>query len=101
MARTYTKAQLLRAYQWARANPSERARIDYGETMTGAEWRAWFRRCLADKINRGHAPRGRKDSPDWLFAVVRMRYKLAARCVVRAQECPRELRARLAHRLHD
>lgn len=94
----YTIADLRRGLTWAKSHPTARAYIPaVGDTMTGAEWRAWFRRCLDAKINRHLPARGRKDDPDWRAVMRRTARELNSRVVIRW--LPHDLKARFGYRL--
>lgn len=62
-----------------------------------------LRRGLADRINR-HIPgygKGRKWAIDWYSAAWRIAWNLNGRRIVTYErDCPKELRARLAHRFY-
>lgn len=63
-----------------------------------------FRDGLTDRINR-HIPGygvGRKWRWEWQRDVARIAWNLNGRRILtRVRECPKEIRKRLAHRLHD
>jgi len=107
MARTYTAASLVRAYRAAQSWDPGRPFIqtDRFEVLTAQEWLAWFRSCLAAKINREvPTTTGRKHRREWQADMQRVAWKLRNRIVLRYHEAPtflRDVRARLEHRLAD
>lgn len=101
----YTAAQLLLAIQTAKREPGSSFSIAGSwpaEEMTAAQYIAWFRSCMNAKINRGQAPRGRKDCSDWQRDAMRTARSVnTPRLRVYLRSVPLEFRARLAHRLVD
>lgn len=69
------------------------------EPMKASDWRLWFRKCLAAKINRNEPVRGRKDSEDWFMKAFMVSRELNKRNV-HLHEVPKELLRRLMHRLY-
>lgn len=58
---------------------------------------------MAERINRHMAGFGvgRKWSAEWQRGAREVAYRLPRRIITRERECPKELRARLAHRLYQ
>lgn len=62
---------------------------------------ASFRRGMRDRINR-HLPwwgKGRKWSAEYQTRLFHLNLRLIGRCVIRPTDVPKDLRARLAHRI--
>lgn len=54
MPKSYTASLLVLAMNVAdMVDPTDRFQMPGGERLTPAEYREWFRKCLARKINRG------------------------------------------------
>lgn len=75
---------------------------DWRIPETAGESLRQFRAGMVDRINR-HLPsygRGRKWRDDWQHRARDVAWRMRARVVTRIADCPRELRARLDHRLY-
>jgi hypothetical protein len=93
----YTPRLLVEVARWVRANPDGvvEVRCGFGSTMTAAEWRAWFSRCLADKLN-AKDPRHvgtranhrgkpcRKAGQEYATELYRLRAYVGSRLVIRS-----------------
>jgi hypothetical protein len=74
------------------------------ECRNHEEWRREFVLALFRRIDSkaGIVRKGRKYSDEWQHSAQRVARNLNnARIVTRVRECPKELRPRLMHRLHD
>lgn len=103
--RTYTASSLVKTYKaartWAPDAPFVAINDGWGTVLTASEWLEWFREKLMVKIHRHDPlPRGRKHSTAWQMDCSRLARMLKGNYYTRVSDCPRELRSRLAHRLH-
>ena len=105
MPRTYTTAQLVKVYKWAKSNPE--GRIDLGrecwtnQYLSSDEWLRWFRNCLDEKLSSHLAGRtGRKWDYDWWCEMRRAADQLNHPGLI-IDWLPPDLQDRFAHRLRQ
>ena len=95
----YSVATLISLLADVKRWPEMRIKIDWHREMSGEEWRAWFRKCLHRKINRGLEMSSRKYNPEWFEGMRRAANLLNSRAVIRSHDLPISLRGRFRSRI--
>lgn len=96
----YSIKKLKEVSQWFRDHPTGMLRVHTWpvQELNQEDWRKWFIDCLNTKINRFQSLRGRKDTPEYFWEMMRTQRELNnPRLII--HWLPRDLKKRFAYRM--